>query len=251
MSAIAVAALVLVSLVLAILIGGWLRRCLPASHLSTETRDTVKLAVGLIGTMAALVLGLLVSSVKGSYDAERTQVIQMAAKVSFLNRVLALYGPTAVEARGQFRLAVEDAIRRLWPDERSLPAELKPNLEAGNSVFFTIENLPARDELQQKIKTIAETNMIELAQQRTLLVAQSQAAISMPMLIILVSWLVLIFASFSLLAPPNKTALTALLVSSLAVSAAIFLILELDRPFDGLMRIPSEEMITALKQIPE
>jgi hypothetical protein len=117
-----VAILVFVLLCIAILIGHRLRRLVPADHLISDTRETLKLAAGLIGTMAALVLGLLVSSAKSSYDDERTEVIQMAAKVSFLNRVLPLYGPSAADVRTQLRSAVEDAIRRLWPDEKNLPA---------------------------------------------------------------------------------------------------------------------------------
>src|SRR6266481_6053011 len=86
----------------AVLVGRILRRILPESHLSADSRDVVKLAMGLVATMAALVLGLLVSSAKGSYDTERSEVIQMAAKVTFLDRVLAVYGPDATEARTRF-----------------------------------------------------------------------------------------------------------------------------------------------------
>ena len=75
-------------LVGAVLLGRTLRRLLPEEHLTADSRDTIKLAMGLVATMAALVLGLLVSSAKGSYDTERSEVIQMAAKVAFLDRVL-------------------------------------------------------------------------------------------------------------------------------------------------------------------
>ena len=85
----------------AVLLGRILRRLLPENHLTADSRDTIKLAMGLVATMAALVLGLLVSSAKGSYDTERSEVIQMAAKVAFLDRVLSVYGPEAVEARAQ------------------------------------------------------------------------------------------------------------------------------------------------------
>src|SRR5262249_16416162 len=100
------------------------RRRLPEQHLNADTKDTVKLAMGLVATMSALLLGLLVSSAKGSYDTTRTQVIQMGAKVAFLDRVLELYGPEAADARRQFRDAVDDAVRRIWPKDKASASEL-------------------------------------------------------------------------------------------------------------------------------
>jgi hypothetical protein len=246
-----ISAVVLSSLILAVLVGRWLRRILPNHHLNSDTKDTVKLAMGLVGTMAALLLGLLISSAKGSYDADKTEVIQMAAKISFLNRVLDLYGPEAADARAQFRLAVKDAIANMWPADRHERAELTPNREVGDSVYFAIAALPAKNELQQKLKTIAETAATDLAQQRCLLLAQAQSSISVVMLVIVVCWLVVIFVSFSLIAPSNSTATIALLLSTVAVSGAIFLMLELDQPFDGIIRIPSRQIQQAFNSLAE
>src|SRR5882757_2200540 len=103
-----------------------LRAVLPESHLSTETKDTVKLAMGLVATMTALILGLLVASAKGSYDAQRSQLIQMAAKFAFLDRVLANCGPDASESRAVLRMSAEQMIARIWPDDKSRQAELEP-----------------------------------------------------------------------------------------------------------------------------
>src|ERR1044071_102647 len=105
-----------------VLIGITIRGLLPQAHLSTESKDAVKVAMGLVATMSALVLGLLVSSAKGSYATERSEVIQMAAKVAFLDRVLATYGPEADEARIRFHKAAKDAVERMWPGEAGLPA---------------------------------------------------------------------------------------------------------------------------------
>src|SRR5438067_12316970 len=122
----------LACLIVAVLIGRILRRVLPEAHLSAESKDAVKLAMGLVATMSALILGLLVSSAKGSYDTERSEVIQMAAKVAFLNRILATYGPEAVEARARFHQAVEGAVRQIWPAEARLPAQSAPHTQAGD-----------------------------------------------------------------------------------------------------------------------
>ena len=236
-------------LVGAVLLGRTLRRVLPEEHLTADSRDTIKLAMGLVATMTALVLGLLVSSAKGAYDTERSEVIQMAAKVTFLGRVLAAYGPETVGVRAQLREMMEEGIRQMWPGEMRRPARLAPNTQAANAAYGAIQALSPHNDMQAALKAQAASLAVDVAQVRSLLVAQSVPSISKPMLIILVLWLVIIFLGFSVLAPPNATTILALTVSALAVSGAIFLILELDEPFGGLIGISSEPMLNALSQL--
>jgi hypothetical protein len=236
-------------LVVAVWLGRCLRSFLPEHHLSADTKDAVKLAMGLVATMAALLLGLLVSSAKGSYDAVRSEVIQMSAKVAFLDRVLTGYGPGAAEVRGLYREVMEENIRRIWPIDAHTPADLTPTTQAGNAVYAAIQHLAPENDDQRSVKAQALTLAGEVGQIRTLLAAQSVASISTPMLVVVVCWLFVIFLSFSLLAPPNATATLALLVSALSVAGAIFLILELDRPFGGLIQISSEPMGNVLNQM--
>src|SRR5881396_3227809 len=125
----------------AVLLGRALRRVLPEDHLSADSRDAVKLAMGLVATMTALVLGLLVSSAKGTYDTARSEVIQMAAKVAFLDRALALYGPETTEARGELRAAVTNAVRRIWPTDQNEPAQLAPNQQAGDALYLAFQRV--------------------------------------------------------------------------------------------------------------
>ena len=233
----------------AVLVGRILRRILPESHLSADSRDVVKLAMGLVATMAALVLGLLVSSAKGSYDTERSEVIQMASKISFLDRVLGAYGPEAAGVRAQLRDTVAEGIQQIWPGEMRHPANFAPDTQAGNRAYAAIQRLSPQNDTQAALKSQAATLAIDVAQVRSLLAAQSVPSISKPMLIILVCWLAIIFLGFSVLAPPNATTILALTVSALAVSGAIFLILELDQPFGGVIRISSQPMLNALHQI--
>ena len=199
-------------------------------------------------SVIALVLGLLVSSAKSSYDTERSEVIQMAAKVAFLDRILATYGPEAAEARSRFHDAMKDTIQRMWPEETASPASLAPNPQTGNAMFAAIQNLAPSDDTQRKLKDQATSLAIDLGQLRSSLQAQSVPSISKPMLMILVSWLVIIFMGFSVLAPSNSTVMFAFIISAVAVSGAIFLILELDQPFGGFLRISSEPMVKALDQ---
>src|SRR5438093_2133410 len=132
MNATFTALIVLACLIAAVSVGRTLRGLLPQDHLSTESKDAVKLAMGLVATMSALVLGLLVSSAKGAYDTERSEVIQMAAKISFLGRVLGAYGPEAAGVRTQLRDTVEEGIRQMWPGEMRRPGSYAPNTQAGN-----------------------------------------------------------------------------------------------------------------------
>jgi Protein of unknown function (DUF4239) len=233
----------------AVWLGIALRRILPENHLTTESQDAVKLAMGLVGTMAALILGLLVSSAKDTYDTKRTEVIQMAAKIAFLNRVLAAYGPEAAETRARFREAVEQGVRRMWPEHAASEVHQGPDIQSGNRLYADIQRLSPHGDAQADLKTQATAAAMQLGELQSLLVAQSVASVSKPLLIILVFWLVVILLSFSLFAPPNATVISALIVSALALSAAIFLILELAQPFGGLIRISSEPMLNALTQL--
>ena len=232
-----------------ILVGRCLHRLLPAEHLSTESKDAVKLALGLIGTMTAILLGLLISSAKGSFDTTRSEVIQMAAKVALLDRVLTLYGPDTAEARRALRDAIADGIQRTWPAERSGPVRLDPNQQMGDAVYVAISHLAPRDEAQRALKTQAVNLMVQLAEFRALLQAQAVSSVSKPLLIALVIWLVVIFLGFSLLAPANATSTLALIAGAFSVACAVFIILELDYPFAGIVRVPSDPMINTLSHL--
>src|SRR2546429_7588453 len=121
-----ISVILFVILVVAAFLGRRVRHYLPEAHLSADSRDAVKLAMGLVATMTALVLGLLVSSEKGTYDTARSEVIQMAAKVAFFDRVLTLYGPEAAQARGELPNAIGDSVRRIWATAKGGRAWLSP-----------------------------------------------------------------------------------------------------------------------------
>jgi hypothetical protein len=235
-------------LILALLTGRALNRFIPDHHLSPETRDSIKLAVGWVATMSALVLGLLVNSAKTSYDAQRNTVIQIAAKISFIDRALTAYGPESSEARAQLRVATENAIRSLWPEQLGNDAQYAPD-QSGVAFYAAIQQLTPKDDTQRSLKTQALTLATQVGELRSLLSAQSQAFMSRPLLVVLVSWLLVIFLSFSVLAPRNMTAITTLVISAISIAGAIFLIVELDRPFRGLVRIPVEPMLNALANL--
>jgi hypothetical protein len=242
-----IAALVFACLFGAGLFGVRVRAALPEDHLSSETKDAVKVGMGLVATMAALVLGLLVASTKGSYDAQKNEVTQMAAKTVFLDRVLANYGSESAESRDLLRRSVASAINHMWPDKKSSQAaQLDPSASSGEGVFNSIEKLSPQNDVQSSLKSQAVQIATDVGQMRWLLFEQTETSISLAMLIVLISWLAIIFMSAGLFAPPNATVVIALMLAALSVAGAIFLILELDMPFDGVIQICQKPMYNAL-----
>ncbi len=224
------------------LLGMRLHSALPNHHLNTETKEVVRLGMGLIATMTALLLGLLVASAKGSYDTQRNEVILIAGRVAFLDRALALYGPETSATRELLRRAVESAIPRMWPDKGSQAGQIDPAIPEGKDLYASIVSLAPQDDVQRSLKTRALETAIELSKTRMLLAARGEPSIVTPLLVVVIVWLSIIFLSFSLFAPSNKVVIVTMLVVALSVSSAIFLILELDRPFDGVIQISSAPM---------
>ena len=250
MSSTIIAAIVFACLFGAGLLGVRVRAMLPENHLNPDTKDAVKVGMGLVATMAALVLGLLVASTKGAYDTQKNEVTQMATKIVFLDRVLANYGSETAETRDLLRRSVGSAINRMWPDRKiSQPAQLDPSATSGEAFFNSIQQLSPQNDAQRSLKSQAVQVTTDVGQMRWLLFEQTESSISLPMLIVLIAWLAIIFMSVGLFAPPNATVVIALMLSALSVAGAIFLILELDMPFDGVIQISSAPMRNALNHL--
>lgn len=237
------------SLFATVALGIYCRKLLPRHHLNKVTREAVTLAMGLVATMAALLLGLLVSSAKGTYDASRNEVIQLAAKVAYLDRTLALYGPETASIRGLLRDNITEGVRFLWQGRQESLATFTPNMRVTHDIYEAMNKLAPRDDTQRTFKVQAMDTAGDLGRIVTILRIQAVPSISLPMLVVVVSWLVIIFFSFTLFSPANLTATVALFASALSVSGAFFLILELDHPFGGLIRVPIEPMLNALGQL--
>ena len=234
------------------LLGMLLRAILPEKHLSAESKDLVKLGMGLIGTMTALVLGLLIASAKSSFDTQRNGLAQLAGNLIVLDRALAHYGPEAKDAREMLRASVADMIQKTWPEENSEPGSRQARTATEGQyegLYEKIQELKPQNEAQRALQAQALKTAADAAQTRWLLFAQKGSSIPTPFLVIMVAWLTLILASFSLFAPPNPTVFVTLLICALAISSAVFLILELDRPFDGMIQISSAPLRNALAQL--
>ncbi len=230
------------------LLGIALRAVLPQNELSDESRDVVKLCVGLIATMAALVLGLLIASAKSSFDTQSAELTEMASKVVLLDRILAHYGPDAKEARDILRTSVVSALDSVSSTDVASASQFGSSAN-GEVLYDKIQGLSPKDDAQRSIQAQALNIMMGLGQTRWLVAAQRGNSVSEPLLVVLVAWLTIIFISFGLFAPRTVTVVVSLLVSALSVSGAIFLILEMYSPYAGLIHVSGAPMRAALAHL--
>ena len=231
------------------LIGMFLRVVLPEHHLSDESKDAVKLGIGMIATLAALVLGLLIASAKGSFDTMNKGLVETGSKIILLDRTLAHYGPETKEARDLLRLTIASAMDKFWPKEQRQHAERRDsNLKVGlESIQDKLLGLSPKNETQRYLQSQALQMSGSIAEVRWLLIEQKdQSSLPMPFFVMLVLWLVIIFFSFGMLSPPNATVITVLLVCSLSAAGALYMILELDHPYGGFIEISSIPLRNAL-----
>jgi hypothetical protein len=246
-------ALLISLLVFAIIFGGALlgvviRPLLSESHLHPDSRDVVKMATGLIGTLTALVLGLLIASAKSSFDQKTNRVRQMTATIILLDDLLAQYGSEAASVRNLLRQSIPPLANRIWHEEE-LPVGKPIHFEstAESSAFQNeLERLSPNNDAQRSLQSRAIQAFTEGAQIRLLLFAQTGGSIPTPFLVILVFWLSAIFVSLTLFARTNLVVMASLVVCALSFACAIFLVLELDNPFTGLMGISSATLRSAL-----
>lgn len=231
------------------LIGMFLRSVLPEHHLSDESKDAVKLGIGMIATLAALVLGLLIASAKGHFDTMNSGLTQTGSKIILLDRTMAHYGPETKEARDLLRLSVASAIDQLWPKERTQHKEYKDfNPKTGlKELQERLWQLSPKNETQRYLQSQALQISGSIAEIRWLLTEQQeQSSLPMPFFVMLVFWLVIIFFSFGMLSPPNSTVIAVLLVCSLSAAGALYMILELDHPYGGFIEVSSTPLRNAL-----
>jgi hypothetical protein len=221
---------------------------LPGHRLSMDERDVVRLGTGLIGTIAALVLGLLIASAKSSYDTQSSQIRQMTANIVLLDNLLAQYGPETGTTRNLMRRGLVILADRMWRENSSDLAKVAPFEASGASeVFYAkLQDLSPQNDSQRSLKTRAIQVSTDIAQTRLLLFAQTNNSIPMPFLVVLIFWLTIIFASFGLFAKPNTIIVGSLFIFALSAAGAIYLILELGQPFAGLMEISSAPLRSAL-----
>lgn len=234
-----------------VLAGLFLRNRLPVHHLQEASRDTIKIGAGLLATLAALVLGLLVSSAKNSFDTLNDGLKQGGAKVMLLDRLLASYGPETQQVRKELRQNVKAVMAMLWPSEHAQPI-VPGTIEQFNGmehIHDQIRELVPKTDHQRAMQIQAVQMSGEFLQSRMHMIVQSQSSIPMPLWVIVVFWLTMLHMAFGLLAPRNMTVVVVLFICALSVSGALLLISELNHPIDGMIRLSNAPLVRALEMM--
>lgn len=245
----AISSIVFALIFIGSLVGMALRRTLPLEHLGQDAKDTMRLAIGLVVTMTGLVLGMLVSSAKSYYDGQKNKVTEMSTEIILLNNSLTAFGPEAEQVRFYARQTVEDAIDRVWPKEKQSQSQLRPK-DNDVTLAAQLQALVPKNDTQASAKAQAVAIVQGLKKSNWLMFLESeQASVPMPLLLVVTSWLVIIFISFGIFAPPNATVIATLIICAMAVSGAIFIIMEMYSPFSGVLRISSAAVRDALNQM--
>ena len=252
MSALAISLIAFACIFGGTLLGMFLRTILPGHHLTDESKDAVKLGTGVIATMAALVLALLIASAKGNYDTMSSDLRQASTRVILLDRVMAQYGPETKEARDLLRRSIASTIKRIWPEDKIGQAvtEAPEGRIPIEAIQDKLRQLSPRNDAQRWLQSRALEISGEVAEGRWLLIEQlGQRSIPMPFFVIMVFWLTIIFASFGLFSPRNATVITVLLICALSAAGSLFLIMELDTPYQGLIKVSSAPLRIALAHL--
>jgi len=232
-------------------LGLYLHDVLPKEHLSDDSKETVKLGMGMVATLAALVLGLLVGFATNSFNDMRGDVQRTAANLILLDRTMAHYGPETQEIRELLRRSTAARIAAIWPKVGFQPSQVESAnaMTAAEAVQDKLRSLNPQTDAQRWLQARALSLTTDLAQTRWLLVAEAEDEIPMLLVAVLIFWVAIIFLSFAMFAPRNATVMVTLLVCALSVSASIFLMLELNSPFRGAISISGAPMREALARL--
>ena len=250
MNSIIVSILVAVCVFAGSLAGLFLHRILRPAHLAKESQEAVRLGIGMLSVLSSLVLGLLIATAKGSYDTSDQAVRRYAAELALLNETLRDYGADASIPRDLLRQYTTTLLHDVWPTNGAPPhLSDEPSWRIMEQVREAVRALTPSDDGQKWLRDQALTINVELLRQRWLLVGEQGATVSPVVLTVLVSWITVIFVSFGLNAPHNAVVIAAFFVCGLAIGGSVFLILEMDRPLEGVMQIPSWPLRNVLKQM--
>ncbi len=228
-----------------------IRSRLPPTHLSKESQDVVRLGIGLVATMTALLLGLVTAAARSTFDSQDVALRNAAATILTLDRQLARYGPETKPTRDLLRSAVAYRLQTTW--HRTGMARMPPGFSGNAPPVEEIQNqilqLQPQTDAQRWLKSEALKNTEDVVKTRWRVLGSSGGTVPRPFLVVVIFWLTVTFGSFGLYAPRNATVIAVLFVAALSVSAAVFLIRELDSPFDGIITVSSGPMEYALEQL--
>lgn len=250
MRAITIASITFICTFGSALAGTYIRSRLPPTHVSKESQDVVRLGIGLVATMTALLLGLVTAAARSTFDTQDAALKNSAAAILTLDRHLARYGPETKRTRELIRSAVAFRLETTWAASGGFGSGL--TVSGATPAVEEIENQilqlsPGTDAQRwSKAEALKLSEEVVKARWRVL---GTGSTVPLAFLVVVISWLTVTFASFGLYAPRNTTVVAVLCVAAASVAAAVFLILELDSPFDGVIKISSGPLHYALAHL--
>jgi hypothetical protein len=232
-------------------IGGMrLQKRLPEDHITAGAGAMIGAVMGLIALLLALVLGTLVGSAYGFFATQKANVELLAARSIQLDMALKPFGAEGQPLRAALRAAVEQAHKAIWIDDQDpRNADIGQMVAGYDRLNAAAAQLKPTTPEQTAALPTANVSIGIIEQTRLLMALQLASPISWPLLFVVVSWAMLLFACYGVMAKLNTTAVIAALIGAFSVGSAIFLILELNQPFNGLFRIPAaavEETLAVL-----
>jgi len=251
MTAIGIAFLVFACTFGGALVGMRLRSILPGHHLGADSKELIHLCMGLIATMTALILGLVTASAKNAFDAQDSAVKAAAASLLTLDRMLSSYGPATKPVREDMRQALTLALDAMWPDgNRPVTQEVDSGRSAKvEQIERGILDLAPQSDAQRWLQSQALSLASEVLRTRWASFSGARSTVPVAFLVVIVFWLTVLFWSFGLFAPGNAMVIGVLLLSAVSVAASVFLILEMQTPFDGVMTISDAPLRYALAHL--
>jgi ABC-type amino acid transport system permease subunit len=252
MFALAAGGIVLACTLAAFAFGMFLRTRLPSHHFSDESKDIVKMVLAVLGTLTALVLGLLIASAKTSLERKIVELRHVAAWTIQLDHALAGYGSEARELRNLQRQLVTSQMRDLFRKGGISEQDLREALHGGHGIEIVQQqllDLTPQNDAQRWYKETALRISRHIAEMRWLAIFDTGRTIHIPFLVILTFWLAAIFMSFGSFAPRNGIVIATVAICAVSVAGAVFLIVEMDQPLAGFVRVPIAPMQTLLDQL--
>lgn len=238
------------------LVGLFLQRFIPNAHITGDSKDAVKLGAGILASMAALVLGLMVSSAKGTFDSVNQQISNASAMDMQLVRVLQQYGPATEPIREELRMSVNNRLQDIWPEEQPVGDAVHGNARGDRTQAHSLESmkkmimdLQPQTALQRKLQDSALGLVDQIERDRYSIEALSTGNLSMYLIFIPVFWIAALTLIYSTLAARNYTVFCVLLICSLSIAASVFLIFEMSTPLDGRIKVSSAPARRALEMI--
>jgi hypothetical protein len=230
--------------------GAFISGLLPGHHLSTESKDAIKLATAVVGTLSALALGFLVASAKTTFDDAETELKSSAARLVLLDRVMAQYGPATAEPRALLAALVKARIDDMSTGANGESPQGTLRDELGiEPVQKLLRVLAPESEVQRLVKARALEVSSAIAEAHWLVMESGDEGLPTAFLVVLAFWLTVIFLTFGLLSPHNATVLSIIIVCAISVGGAVFIVNDMAHPYGGLIHVSDEPLRVALSKM--